>query len=322
MTSDTLQATAFAPASIGNVGVGFDILGLAISGAGDTVTIRRTSAPTVHIEAILGADVPLPKDPAKNTATAGLMRLIEDKALDFGFALTIRKGIAMGSGMGGSAASAAAALKAASGLLSSCGITLSDQELFDYALIGEAVASGAAHGDNLAPALFGGLQLVTGHDPIRRRRIPTPKGLSCALVHPHMQLETRQARAVLARPYALNTIVAQSERLAEFLAGCYSDDLEAIAASLGDELIEPLRAPLIPGFYQVKEAALSLGALGCTISGAGPSVFAWCRDEAQALTCALAMQRAFADHANLESDLFISPLDAPGATLIHDESSP
>lgn len=307
------QATAFAPASVGNVGVGFDIMGHALLGAGDTVTVTRIDEPTARIDAITGAEVNLPKDPSKNTATAGLLKLIEDRDLKHGFALTIHKGIALGSGMGGSAASAAGAIVAASALLEQ---PLTPQERFDYALIGEAVASGAAHGDNLAPCLFGGMQLVTGHDPIRRRALPTPKGLTCALVHPHMQLETRKAREALRVNFQLETFVAQSARLAEFLVGCYTDDLEAIAYALGDELVEPLRAPLIPGFAQVKAQAMALGALGCTISGAGPSVFAWCRDQEHATHVAQAMERAFFDHAKLRSDIFISPVDSPGASLL------
>lgn len=307
------QATAFAPASVGNIGVGFDIMGHALVGAGDTVTVTRIETPTVRIDAITGAEVNLPKDPAKNTATAGLLKLIEDRGLTYGFALTIDKGIAMGSGMGGSAASAAGAIVAASALLEQ---PLSPQECFDYALIGEGVASGAAHGDNLAPCLFGGMQLVTGHDPIRRRALPIPQGLYCALVHPHMQLETRLAREALRVDLKIEVFVAQSARLAEFLVGCYTDDLDAIAHALGDDLVEPLRAPLIPGFAQVKASALEQGALGCTISGAGPSVFAWCRGQAHAAKVADAMQRAFFDHARLDSDIFISPVDSPGASLL------
>ena len=307
------QVTVFAPATVGNVGVGFDILGHALMGAGDLITVRRLDKPQVRVGAILHSPVALPTDPTKNTATAGLLRLIQDQRLDFGFEVDLHKGLAIGSGMGGSAASAAGAIVAASALLEQ---PLTDQELLSYALIGEAVASGAAHADNLAPCLFGGLQLVTGQSPIRRRAIPTPPGLYCALVRPAMELPTRQARQVLRQDQPFKLITAQSARLAEFLAGCYTGDVEAIGHALGDDLVEPLRSPLIPGFYAVKEAALSHGALGCSISGAGPSVFAWCSDRPSAEVVASAMSAAFRDAAGLLADELVSPVDAPGARQV------
>ena len=306
------RAKAFAPATVGNIAVGFDLLGHALDAVGDTVTIQRLDTPEVVIANILNADVPLPMDPEKNTATAGLVRLIAEKNLSFGFEVTIEKGIALGSGMGGSASSAAASIVAAEALLDE---PLSDLERFDYALTGEAVASGAAHGDNLAPALFGGIQLVTSIDPVRITPIPAPEGVVCALAHPHARLDTRKARAVLARDFDLHDFIHQSGLLAGFLAACFNNDLEMLEAHLADILIEPLRAPLIVGFEQVKQAALAEGALGCSISGAGPSVFAWCRGEEAGQRTLDAMSAAFRD-AGFEVDAYLSPVDARGARLV------
>lgn len=302
-------ARAFAPASVGNVAVGFDLLGHALAGCGDTATVRRIDAPTVRIDAIRGCVTTLPRAPERNTAGRALQALRESLALPFGFALELDKGIALGSGMGGSAASCVAALVAANALLDA---PLPREALYPFALAGEAVASGSAHGDNLGPMLLGGLVLAL---PDRLLRIPVPPSLHCVLVHPHLVLETRVARAALAAPYPLSELVAQQALLAQFLLGCERADTGLIAAGLRDVLVEPRRAPLIPGFADVQAAAIAAGALGCSISGAGPSVFAWFEDAAAAEAAGHAMQAAFARHG-LASDRFVSPVDAPGAELL------
>lgn len=303
------RATAFAPASVGNAGVGFDILGHSIAGPGDRVSVRRIAEPLVRIAAIRNAAQPLPLDPARNTAGAALLALREALALPFGFEIEIDKGIAFGSGMGGSAASAVGALVAANALLDA---PLERAQLYRYALDGEAAASGGHHGDNVGPMLLGGLVLATAD---RLVRIPTPPTLHCALVHPHATLETREARAALAGHYALGEFVAQSANLALVLAGCHAGDLDLIRAGLADVLVEPRRAPLIAGFAAVKAAALDGGALGASISGAGPSVFAWCDGAAAAQRCAQAMQAAFAQ-ADFASDAWVSPVAGPAAEVI------
>jgi homoserine kinase len=306
------EATAFAPAGVGNVGVGFDILGHTLQGVGDRVTVRRIPRPAVEIAAIAGIDEALPATAEHNTATAGLVALRRELELPWGFEVTIAKGIPLGSGMGGSAASAVAAVVAANALLPR---PLSTEALFRYALIGETVASGSAHGDNLAPGLLGGLTLVRGTDPPDLVRIPVPPRLRCVLVRPHLRLDTRVARGVLAPEVPLRLHIQQSANLAGLLAGCMQDDLALIGRSLTDVLVEPRRAALVPGFPQVKHAALAAGALGCSISGAGPSVFAWCADDRAAAAVRAAMQQAFADAADLPSDAWISPVDGPGARV-------
>ncbi len=303
------QASAFAPASIGNVGVGFDILGHTIAGAGDRATVRRIAEPVVHIVAIRGAVIDLPYAAEHNTAGAALIALREALALPFGFEIELDKGIALGSGMGGSAASCVAALVAANALLDA---PLSREQLYRFALSGEAIASGGAHGDNVGPMLLGGLVLAT-HE--RLVRIPVPADWHCALVHPEAVLETRRAREALQGNYALGEFVAQSANLALVLAGCFQGDAGMVRDGLHDVLVEPRRAPLIAGFAAVKQAALSGDAMGASISGAGPSVFAWFDSRTAAETAANDMRAAFAS-AGFDSQTFISPIAGPAAELL------
>jgi homoserine kinase len=283
-----------------------------MAGAGDRAEVRVTDEPGVRIAAIHGSVTELPREPHRNTAGMALLALCEALHLSHGFELTLHKGIALGSGMGGSAASCVAALVAANALLEK---PLSREALYRFALDGEAVASGSRHGDNLGPMLLGGLVLAT-HD--RLLRIPVPHEWHCALVHPHCVLETRKARAALAGDYALGEFVAQSGHLALLLAGCYRGDAALVREGLRDVLVEPRRAPLVPGFMRVKQAALDHRALGASISGGGPSVFGWYerRDDAEA--AAAAMQAAFTE-AGLDSDAFVAPVDGPAATLLDHE---
>ncbi len=303
------MASAFAPASVGNVGVGFDLLGHALEGIGDRVTVRRIDEPLVRVAAIRGVVTELPFEAADNTAARALISLRESQLLDFGFEIEIDKGIPLGSGLGGSAASASAALVAANALLDP---PLPVTALYAHAMEGERAASGSLHGDNVGPQLLGGLVLAT-HD--RMVPIPVPTGLTAVVVHPHFVLETRKAREALRGVYALNEFVAQSEGLALVLAGCFRGDFELIALGLRDVLIEPRRAALIPGFAAVKAAALAAGALGSSISGAGPSVFAWFIRREDAVIAGEAMRAAFAE-AGLESDVIVSAVANAGAHVL------
>ena len=303
------SASAFAPASVGNVGVGFDILGHVIAGAGDTVTVRRIDALEVHIAAIRGTTVDLPLDAPSNTAGAALIALREALQLPFGFEVEIDKGIPLGSGMGGSAASCVAALVAANELLDE---PLSREALYPYALVGEAVASGGRHGDNLGPMLLGGLVLATAEHLVK---VPVPEAWHSVLVHPDAILETRRAREALKGDYTLSEFVAQSANLALVLAGCHAGDAQLVRAGLKDVLVEPRRSPLIVGFDAAKQAALQAGALGASISGAGPSVFGWFESRAQAEAAAPAIQAAFAA-AGFDSQAWVSPLNSPAAKVL------
>ena len=309
LSSAPTLACAFAPASVGNIGVGFDLLGHSVEGAGDRAQVRLIDEPLVRIAAIRGVVTDLPLQPERNTAGQALLSLRAALDLRHGFELVLDKGLALGSGMGGSAASCVAALVAANALLLR---PLAREALYPFALDGEAVASGSRHGDNVGSMLLGGLVLATG---TRLLRIEVPAAWHCALVHPHTVLETRKARAALAGHYALGEFVAQSGNLALVLAGCWRGDAALVREGLKDVLVEPRRAPLIPHFAQVKQAALDHRALGASISGAGPSVFGWYANRADALAAASAMQAAFAA-GGLASDARVSPINGPAAGVI------
>ncbi len=305
------SATAFAPATVGNVGIGFDILGHTFPAIGDRVCATRAAQPGVRIVAITGVVDELPTEAARNTAGKAVMSLSESLALPFGIELAIDKGIPLGSGLGGSAASAVAAVVAVNELLDQ---PLSQLELLKHAIQGEAVASGSLHADNIAPSLFGGLVLTVGIDNPRIKQIPVPPGIRCVLVHPRLYLSTRAARAILDRSVKMSDVVWQTANLAGFLAGCYTNDLALIRDAFEDVLIEPQRAQLIPGFADVKRSAMEEGALGCSISGAGPSVFAWCEESHAQATCS-AMVRAFARY-DLVSDEWIAEIGSVGAHVV------
>jgi homoserine kinase len=306
------EATAFAPASSANLCSGFDLLGHSLDGWRDHATVRRIDAPEVRIEGIEGVVTALPARAEDNTAGAALIAMRDALGLPFGFAVRLRKGIPLGSGLGGSAASAVAAVVAANALLDA---PLPAEALYPFALDGEAVASGSRHGDNIAPALLGGL--VAAFDPARAPpvRLQAPDWLFTAVVHPAVVLETRVARAALAEPHPIQSIVKQTHHLAALLLGLERDDEALVRQGLDDVLVEPRRAALIPGFAAVKRAALDAGALGSSISGAGPSVFGWFRGRAAAEAGGAAMQRAFAE-AGLATSLLVSPVAGPAAGLV------
>lgn len=305
------SATAFAPATVGNVGVGFDLLGHALVALGDRVTVRRAPGGGVRVREAGEAPIGLPADPAANTAGAGLLRLVQDRALPHGFEVEVHKGIPLGSGMGGSAASAAAAVLAASALLEE---PLSEAELLRYGMYGEEAATGSFHADNLAPCLLGGLVLARPVDPPDVVRIPVPPSLRCVLVHPALRVDTRDARRVLPREVPLHTHVEQSGNLAAVVAACCTGDLALLARALNDVLVEPHRAPLVRGFPAAKRAALEAGALGCSLSGSGPSVFAWCDGDDAGARIRDRLVEAFAA-AGVAARGWVSPVDAPGARV-------
>lgn len=306
-----VSATAFAPASVGNVGIGFDILGFAVDAIGDRITVSRSADRGVRIIRCDGLVTDLPLDAEKNTAGRALLALNVAARPDFGFEMQIDKGIPLGSGLGGSAASAVGAVVAANALLDR---PFDRLDLLKFAMQGEAVASGSLHVDNISPSLFGGLVLTVGIDHPRVKRIPVPPGLAAVIVHPHMFLSTRQARAILKRDVAMTDFVWQTANLAGFISGCYTNDLELIREGLNDVVIEPQRRQLIPGFMAVRQAALDAGALGCSISGAGPTVFAWA-PETVAQRVSEDMVEQFARHG-VPTDPWIVPIDSAGARLI------
>jgi homoserine kinase len=305
------QATAFAPASVGNVAIGFDILGFAIDALGDKVTARRSATPGVRVTAIRGVAADLPLEPEKNTAGQAVIALLDALQPGFGIDLEIDKGIPLASGLGGSAASAVAAVVAANALLDT---PLSKLEQLKFAMQGEQVASGSLHVDNIAPSLFGGLVLTVGIDQPRVKQIPVPTRIRAVIVHPHMFLSTKQARAILSRTVPMADFVWQTANLAGFISGCYTDDLDMIRASFQDVVIEPQRQALIPGFATIRSAAMDAGALGCSISGAGPTLFAWClENDGEQVRKVMVDQFA---RQNLKVDDWVVEIRSAGARVI------
>ncbi|MGH8279196.1 MAG: homoserine kinase [Gammaproteobacteria bacterium] len=309
MSTQAAFAIATAPACVGNLSVGFDFLGHSIEGPIDQATVTRTPAPAVRITAIRGIQADIPYEAARNTAGVALQSLCRRLKLTFGFALELDKGIPYASGMGGSAASCVAALVAANALLAA---PASPELLYQCALDGESLASGARNGDNVAPQLYGGLVIGT---PERVVRVAVPAALCCVLLHPELELRTLAARECLRAPFALAPVVAQTSNLALLITGCLQDNFELIRAGLADRLIEPRRAGLIPGFPAVKRAALESGALGAGISGAGPSVFAWFANQELAKRAAPAMQATWAS-LGTASQAWVSPVAGPKARVV------
>jgi homoserine kinase len=307
-------AVAFAPASIGNVAVGFDMLGLAIAGPGDTVTARRTGGSGVVVAAVRdreGEPHPeLPADARRNTAAIAAAALWEAHGSG-GLELEVQKGTPLESGMGSSAASAAAAVFAANALLER---PLPTEELLPFALEGERFASGGVHADNVAPSLLGGLLLCPVPLLPRTVRITAPAGVRSVLVHPALRVDTASARRGLSRTCTMEQWLEQQGYLAAFIAGCEHGDLALMRAALHDVVIEPQRASRVPPFAAVKRAALAAGALGCSLSGSGPAMFALC-EAAVAEEVSEAMTAACRS-TGVACDAWISPMDAPGARLL------
>lgn len=310
-----MTSRAFAPASVANVACGFDVLGLALTEPGDIVVATRVDEPGVALASIEGDGGRLSLDPDANTATAAARRLLERMKVNasIGVSLELQKGLPLESGMGSSAASAVAAVVAVDHLL---GLQASRSDLLASALEGERVASGAGHADNAAASLYGGFVLVRSADELDVVQLPVPDGLSIALVRPHLEVSTKDSRILLGDVVKLKSAVAQWANLGALVAGLYSEDWELISRSLRDHVAEPIRSQAVPGFSEVKRAALDEGALGCSLSGSGPSMFALCRDLDTAERVASRMASAFADAAGLEADPHVSSISARGARII------
>ncbi len=305
------SATAFAPATVSNVAVGFDILGFSLTGMGDRITVRRTGEPGIEIHSVTG-DIEVPMDVDRNSATAGLVALLEDRESSFGLAVDIDKGVPLHSGLGGSAASAVAGIIAASAVVDR---PLSLPERLHYALLGEERACGERRADNIAPAMLGGLILVRSMDPFDVMRIPVPHDMGSVVVYPHLEIEVQEARALLEDAITLDDFVEQSANLAGFIGACFRDDRGMIGRSLEDLIVEPQRSHLIPGFAEVQQAALDAGALGTSISGAGPAIFALHDFDTDPGAICKAMIEAF-EAEDVESTGLVSPLNGVGAHIV------
>jgi homoserine kinase len=309
-----MSATAFAPATVANVGCGFDIMGFAVKDAGDKVTITLDSDSANNRITMSGTYGSLiPPERVKNTAGVAVdayLKATGNKGIKT--AIALEKNLPLGSGMGSSAASAAAAVFALNHLL---GNPLTTTELIPFAMEGERVACGSAHADNVAPSLLGGFVLIRSYDPLDIIRVRSPDDLFCTIIHPHIQLSTSDARRILRKDIPLKDVIRQSANAAAFMTGMITEDFGLMGRSICDLLAEPKRSQLIPGFDKARQSALDSGALGYGLSGSGPSVFALCKGESSAKVVAQVIRESFAE-AGLNSDMFVSRLNAPGATIL------
>lgn len=298
----------FAPASIGNVAVGFDVLGLCLDKPGDEIIIKPSRTPGVTISKITGGKT-LPMDPMKNTAGVAAQAVLDHLGTNIGVDLEIRKRMPSGSGLGSSAASAVAGAMAVNEFLKN---PLTKRELLPFAMQGEELASKAYHADNVAPSLLGGLVLIRDNATLDLHRIYTPKGVYLSLVYPNIEILTADSRAVLSDTVSLKVAIQQSANLSNFILGMMNGDLALVGRSLEDVMIEPQRAKLIPMFYEVKEAAMKAGALGCSISGAGPTIFAMSDNSFDAENIAQAMKAVFKS-VKIRCKTYVSQVNNEGA---------
>ncbi|HLA64917.1 MAG TPA: homoserine kinase [Rhodothermales bacterium] len=306
------DAVAFAPASLSNLGPGFDALGLAVVGVGDHVEAWRMEEPGVTVE-MAGGDPTIPTDPARNTAGRAAESVLAFARAPFGVHLRVRKGIPLGSGIGGSAASAVAGAWAANALLHA---PLPKAALVGAVLDGESVAAGARHGDNVLPSLFGGLLLVSPSDPTEYRRLTLPSLPAIPLVLPHVTVLTRDARAILPATVPLAHASAQAADLAFLVNALQAGDTAAAGRFLmRDRLAEPFRAALVPPYEAIRRAALAAGAAGCALTGSGPAMFALPRDRSDEDAILAAMEAACRD-AGVGVTGFLLMVDTEGARLL------
>ncbi len=299
----------FAPASVANVACGFDLLGFAIDGPGDEIIARASEQPGLVISRISGDNGRLPKEIGKDTAGVAASALVHHLGQEkTGIELEIIKKMPFGSGLGSSAASAAAAVVAVNELL---GRPLSRQELLPFAVTGEQAADGAYHADNVAPALLGGMILIRDNLLLDWYRVPIPRGLIALVVHPEITILTKDAREIIRDTVSLQQHTEQSGNLATLILGLAQSNFEMIRKSLKDVIIEPQRARLIPYFEEMQQLAISTGALGCSISGSGPSIFALYNNSVQAESGGKQITQLLENQA-IESQMFISAINLKG----------
>ena len=302
----------FAPATVANVVCGFDILGFAVNEPGDELIMELTDKPGVNIVSIEGDEGKLPLDPQKNTVSASVISLLKQIAReDIGVNIRLKKKMPMGSGLGSSAASAVAGLFAINELLDR---PLTKEQLLPFAMEGEALACGHGHADNVAPALFGGFTLIKSYEPLEVIALPVPD-LYCALLYPHVDVPTRDARQIIRSKVSLKDAVTQWGNIAGLISSLYTQDYDLLGRCMKDVIVEPVRSMLIPEFDKMKEIAMENGALGFGISGSGPTVFSLYRsaDDAQKV---LANLKQLLANKGIESNIYLSEINKNGPIVL------
>jgi homoserine kinase len=302
----------FAPASVSNVGPGFDILGFALNEPGDEIILRKSSDGKVKIDSITGDDGKLPYDVEKNTASVAIKSLMDKYQITDGVSIEVNKKMGLGSGLGSSAASAVGAVFAFNELFE---LKLSREDLLPHALAGEFVASKAIHADNVAPSLYGGFILIRGYDPIDIIKINSPKDLFCTVIYPDIEIKTSEAREILPKEVSLKNVISQTGNVSALIYGLATSDYSLISRSLKDVIIEPVRSKLITGYDEIKIAAIEAGAIGCGISGSGPSMFALSNSEEVANKIAFETKRVVTE-LGLKSVTYVSQVNQVGPKII------
>jgi len=305
---------AFAPATVANVCCGFDILGFAVDAPGDEVKLTLRDDALIKITSITGDGGKLPREADRNTAGVAVISFLKSLGKEQGVDIELIKNLPLGSGMGSSAASGVAALVAINHLM---GNPYSREQLVPHAMEAERIACGSAHADNVAPSLLGGFVLVRDYQPLDVIKISTTEKLYCTLVHPHLELKTEDSRRVLRQSLALKDVITQSGNIAGLMIGLTKPDYALIGRSLKDVIAEPIRSAFIPGFDNLRKVAIESGALGCGISGSGPTIFALSENEAHAVAAGNAIQQEFLKH-KLKSDVYVSKVNQEGARILPD----
>lgn len=312
-TSVTDSVKVFAPATVANVVCGFDVLGFAVNEPGDEVIMRLTGKPGITISKITGDDGRLPLDPAKNTVSVSVQHYLNGIGrTDIGLDIELHKKMPIGSGLGSSSASTVAGLFAIKTLL---GDESEPIKLLPSAMKGEEMACGHGHADNVAPALFGGFVLIRSYEPLDVVRLPHPKDLYCVIVFPEVDVPTREARQIIRNKINMKDAVTQWGNIAGLVSGLFMQDIDLIGRSMKDILIEPVRSILIPDFYKMRDLAMGLGAVSFGISGSGPSVFSFTRDEETARRIAQTLQEHLSK-LNIGSKAYVSTINDQGPKVI------
>jgi homoserine kinase len=303
----------FAPATVANVVCGFDVLGFAVNEPGDEVIMRVTGKPGITISKITGDNGRLPLDPAKNTVSVSVQHYLQSIGrTDIGLDIELHKKMPIGSGLGSSSASTVAGLFAAKTLL---GDETDAAKLLPFAMKGEEMACGHGHADNVAPAILGGFVLIRSYDPLDIVRLPHPKDLYCAIVFPDVDVPTREARQIIRDKIQMKDAVTQWGNIAGLVSGLFMNDIDLIGRSMKDILVEPVRSMLIPDFYKMREMAMGMGAVSFGISGSGPSVFSFTRNEETAKKIAQKLQQHLAG-AGIGSNIYVSDINDKGPKVI------
>lgn len=300
----------FSPATVANVSCGFDVLGFCLDTIGDEMIVRKTDKKGIHITKIVGYDLPYESD--KNVAGVSAMALYEAVQPEFGFEIEIYKNIKPGSGVGSSSASAAGSVVGINELL---GKPFTNLELVKFAMKGEALASQSEHADNIAPVIYGGFTLVKSMSPLEILELPSPEELYAVILHPQIEIKTAEARALLPKDIPLKNAITQWSNVGSLVHALHTSDYELISRSLNDVIVEPHRSALIPHFKEVKHAAIGGGALGCGISGSGPSIFSLCQGLANAKAVSKAIYTEYLK-TEIPFEIYLSKINTQGVKIL------